>query len=372
MITEFINNPSWTRFLLQILPWILLFIWTLYSIKALFFRKEDDRFTGYYIIQHIPSAFVILGVLGTFAGVTYGLLDFNLNPEQISQSISGLLSGLKNAFFTSLYGMFLSFFTGFVVRYQYSKGVIEDPEVNEQKQEIIKLRLALDEFGDNLAEYNKEAIIGSLKDVIEDFNDTFTTLIGELVTENFIELTQSVDQLVEWQKEYREDVSSLLDSNKELNKRSEELLSSFQQVDRTIGSIADSALELKVALDALRDSIDDESSLSGLISQLEKTTENLVEVTEDADLFKNEIEKITKHLVDTQQEVQGWLNKEAGVRDTANTLNQTLKELRKFDITQIEKLDESFTNRLEHTFQNLDSLMKSYIQYLEEQNGRAA
>ncbi|MDZ7694885.1 MAG: hypothetical protein U5K69_27835 [Balneolaceae bacterium] len=363
---------TFEKFILQVLPWILLGIWTLYSIVALFFRKPRWSFTGFDIIQHIPATFITLGVLGTFAGVTYGLLDFNLNPEEISQSISTLLGGLTNAFITSLYGLFLSVCSGVIIRHRYSKGTLKDPEVETQQLLLSNLKVSIDTFGENLAKYNSEAIMSSLKKVIEDFNDTFTELIRGVGYENFQNLTRSVDQLVEWQEEYREDVSSVLESNKEINKRTEELLQSYEKIDATISQISNSALELKSSLDTLRQSIEDESSLSGLITQLETTTENLVSVSADADLYKNEVERIVEHLVETQKEVKGWLDKESGVLDAANAMNHTLVELREFDIAQIEKLDESFTNRLEETFENLDRLMKSYIQYLEEQNGQVA
>jgi len=49
-----------------------------------------------------------LGILGTFAGVVTGLLDFDSSVEQIDSSIGLLLQGLKTAFISSLVGMALS------------------------------------------------------------------------------------------------------------------------------------------------------------------------------------------------------------------------------------------------------------------------
>ena len=370
MITEFFNTPTWARFFLQIIPWLFLFMWTAYSVVALFFREPDWKFTGFDIIQNIPAIFVTLGVLGTFAGVTYGLLDFNLNPEEISQSITGLLDGLKSAFFTSLYGLFLSVCSNIIIRFQYANGFLEDPEVQDQRLLLSNLENAIDSFGENLAEYNSKAIMSSLKKVINDFNDTFTELIGELVTENFQKLTQSIDQLVEWQLEYKEDVNNVIDTNKTLNKRSKDLISSFEQVETSVSNIGNSASQVKNALDLLRDSIEDDSSIRGLITKLENTTENLEAISEDADLFKKEIERIANNLLETQQEVQGWLDREDGIRDATDTLNQTLKDLRKFHAEQIKELDESFSNRLKSTFENLDRLIESYIKYIKDKNGQ--
>ena len=49
-----------------------------------------------------------LGILGTFAGVVTGLLDFDSSVDKIDQSIGLLLQGLKTAFISSLVGMTLS------------------------------------------------------------------------------------------------------------------------------------------------------------------------------------------------------------------------------------------------------------------------
>ena len=52
----------------------------------------------------IPSAVSTLGVLGTFIGITLGLICFD--TSNLNDSIPDLLEGLKTAFFTSLAGMF--------------------------------------------------------------------------------------------------------------------------------------------------------------------------------------------------------------------------------------------------------------------------
>lgn len=53
--------------------------------------------------QILTSTVVSLGLLGTFGGIFYGLLDFNVND--IEDSLPQLLEGLKTAFLTSIAGM---------------------------------------------------------------------------------------------------------------------------------------------------------------------------------------------------------------------------------------------------------------------------
>ena len=59
-------------------------------------------------IEQLPSIVSTLGVLGTFFGITIGLIHFDTN--NLDASIPHLLDGLKTAFFTSLAGMFGSLF----------------------------------------------------------------------------------------------------------------------------------------------------------------------------------------------------------------------------------------------------------------------
>lgn len=65
------------------------------------------------IIDSIPQILSTLGVLGTFMGITQGLLDFNV--DDINGSIPKLLDGLKTAFFTSICGMTTSAILRFVI-----------------------------------------------------------------------------------------------------------------------------------------------------------------------------------------------------------------------------------------------------------------
>ena len=54
-------------------------------------------------IEQLPSFISTLGVLGTFAGITKGLMNFDTGD--LDHSIPLLLDGMKTAFFTSLLGM---------------------------------------------------------------------------------------------------------------------------------------------------------------------------------------------------------------------------------------------------------------------------
>lgn len=87
-------------------------------------------------MEYFPTLISTLGVLGTFWGITKGLIAFD--TFDLDQSIPGLLDGLKTAFFTSLAGMLGSMvLSAFISRKQDEKdGGISD--INQAAGEITK------------------------------------------------------------------------------------------------------------------------------------------------------------------------------------------------------------------------------------------
>ncbi|MBW2138125.1 MAG: MotA/TolQ/ExbB proton channel family protein [Deltaproteobacteria bacterium] len=60
---------------------------------------------AFSLTQSAASIVTVIGILGTFVGIAYGLYEFN--PAEIEISIPNLLAGLKIAFVTSILGIFL-------------------------------------------------------------------------------------------------------------------------------------------------------------------------------------------------------------------------------------------------------------------------
>ncbi|KJS06037.1 MAG: hypothetical protein VR77_06655, partial [Flavobacteriales bacterium BRH_c54] len=85
--------------------------WTLFSIYYTIrvWTKGVNRIIP-YVYDTIPNVFTTIGVLGTFVGIYFGLLNFDV--ENITESIPSLLEGLKTAFTTSIWGISLSLVFG--------------------------------------------------------------------------------------------------------------------------------------------------------------------------------------------------------------------------------------------------------------------
>ncbi|RMH39899.1 MAG: hypothetical protein D6694_10685, partial [Gammaproteobacteria bacterium] len=101
--------------------------------------------------NQLTSAYTVLGVLGTFLGIFFGLLKFDVSD--ITASIPGLLEGMKTAFATSIVGISLSLIMGVVVRWWLNK--IESKEISPmdvQNQLLAEIKNGLEQQAAVLAQ----------------------------------------------------------------------------------------------------------------------------------------------------------------------------------------------------------------------------
>src|SRR5690625_3268904 len=68
------------------------------------------------LIQMTVSVFILLGVLGTFIGLTISLGSINAGGDQLVENVAGVLSGIDIAFYTSIVGMGFSLIMTVIVK----------------------------------------------------------------------------------------------------------------------------------------------------------------------------------------------------------------------------------------------------------------
>ena len=209
-------------------------------------------------VNSTASLVTVIGVLGTFCGIAWGLE--NLDTDDLEKSIPGLLNGLKFAFVTSICGIFASVIIKLTELYKMKKRAASEEEqpvvgatiddlaatlvdilhelrisANENKEtmksveaaltgdgestvltQLQKLRTsfvdkqdevirAVTAFSDQLAEDNTNALIEALESVMRDFN----TKINEQFGDNFKHLNQAIGRVNDWQEQYRLQMNDL-------------------------------------------------------------------------------------------------------------------------------------------------------------------
>ncbi len=95
-----------SKFGLTILCLLVIAIWGWNASKKFKVAVAENPFGDY----EQPQTASILGVLGTFLGISVGLINFNPAPDAMQQSVINLLGGMTTAFFTSIFGMGISLY----------------------------------------------------------------------------------------------------------------------------------------------------------------------------------------------------------------------------------------------------------------------
>jgi hypothetical protein len=192
-------------------------------------------------VSLMPTILTMLGILGTFYGVSVGLVAFDV--KNIQESIPQLLGGIRTAFFASLFGV--AFAISIKARYALfgaqSGAAVEGTTIDDLARHLSDVQTALvgdddstilsqlklgrqdvndrldalkrsqQEFMSQVAEMNSKALITALEEVIRDFN----VKINEQFGENFKQLNVAVGRLLEWQQTYRDQLTELIQAQKE-------------------------------------------------------------------------------------------------------------------------------------------------------------
>ncbi len=89
--------------------------------------------------RFVPALLTTAGVLGTFLGISLGLVDFNTENQDstaLLNSATSLLDGMKTAFYTSLAGLFASF-TYMLILHRYAES--RQSQYQSTRDPLIKL-----------------------------------------------------------------------------------------------------------------------------------------------------------------------------------------------------------------------------------------
>lgn len=307
--------------------------------------------------EYAPTLMGALGILGTFIGIIIGLLDFN--TESIDTSIPVLLGGLKTAFITSIVGMFFAIlFNGMDAFFFANKRLAsssDQPESvtpehihkelkqqNEYLEKLItgmsgseegslvaqikllrneindtsraqlshhtnfsnKLWDQLQQFADLMAKGATEQIIDALRQVIIDFNNNLTEQFGE----NFKALDASVKKLVDWQENYKVQIT-------QMSEQYQQSVDSLVETRSAVAGIWEECKEIPLVMAELRD-------------VLQVNQHQISELTRHLDTFVAVRDKATDVLPEIQHRLTevGELLK-VGALSVSTSLEQTSQQL---------------------------------------------
>lgn len=298
---DFFNIPISTWIWLG----VIVFAFLACFVLVVLYKKSDKLVVNRRIIEYFPSFISTLGVLGTFWGITLGLMAFD--TTDLDTSIPGLLDGLKTAFFTSLAGMIGSMIlSAFISRKQDQK----DGGLSDINQAAIEITNAVKAMSDTNAETMK-SIQQQLKEQESD-RKAFYKSFGD-----------TLQKMSDIQK----DTVSAIDSIVLLQRSQEDTLSHMRESGASIDL---SILDLKKI-----------------------ATQQLVAVN-SLNEFSNKINDSTHHLA----EILDVISNISGIQDELNSKVGKMQDVIHAEVIQIEESMDKTNVLLERKFDEFTELLK--------------
>lgn len=141
---DFLNGNSGLVTIIWVVVIIAVFV--LYLTRLLMAKGDNQKLKDNRITFESRAATLsTLGVLGTFFGITWGLMGFN--ADDLDSSIPILLGGLKTAFFTSLAGMVSSLVYNAILNHIYD--VFEASLPSSQDESVAKICDAITQMSES-------------------------------------------------------------------------------------------------------------------------------------------------------------------------------------------------------------------------------
>lgn len=285
------------------------------SDADLYFNAEDIANKSFFglpaleLLKGIPGAFIGLGILGTFIGFT------NAIPETSQFSaldeLKPLLSGLKVAFNTSIFGILSSVIYNFFI----AQPIIHSLEQNSRKlSDLIDSHHYISDV-----EVSRRGL-EDFEKLIKGFQNDYTKRIVE-VTE---ELAKITDRLRDTPTEI-EKINERLNANAEniYKITSQQLHSVFESIKKTISAMNEVHTHFDETASIVRESCNDIRSIPNNVAQI--VSDLLKEVLE------NSFNEVKIRISEGASELEQF---------TKENINQAFTEFNQFLVEEVEKLTE--------------------------------
>lgn len=285
------------------------------SDADLYFNAEDIANKSFFglpaleLLKGIPGAFIGLGILGTFIGFT------NAIPETSQFSaldeLKPLLSGLKVAFNTSIFGILSSVIYNFFI----AQPIIHSLEQNSRKlSDLIDSHHYISDV-----EVSRRGL-EDFEKLIKGFQNDYTKRIVE-VTE---ELAKITDRLRDTPTEI-EKINERLNANAEniYKITSQQLHSVFESIKKTISAMNKVHTHFDETASIVRESCNDIRSIPNNVAQI--VSDLLKEVLE------NSFNEVKIRISEGASELEQF---------TKENINQAFTEFNQFLVEEVEKLTE--------------------------------
>lgn len=348
---------------------IIIVFFLIFLILVIHFKKNDQLVANRRIIEYFPTFVSTLGVLGTFYGITVGLISFE--TTDLDKSIPGLLDGLKTAFFTSLAGMIGSMIlSAFISRKQdeKDKGVSDINQaavtICEAVQQMSNLNSeAIETLKHQLAEQetDRKAFYRSMGNIIGSIKNSQASITESLANINISQAsaTAALDSIVILQRGQE----SALDNIKEASLA---MVNSIGNIEadtvtrsRTIQSVLETSNSVAESTHSIPEILDVLSDMSGIQNSVSEQVHKLKDILDaEVDQIESSMDKTNKLLERKFDEFTDLLKK-------SNT--EALVEVMKNVTTEFQKqMDALISKLIQENFEQLNKSVERLNQWQKD------
>ena len=345
-----LSIPASTWICLIFIAAVFFILW--YLINK--WKNKDKLLEHRRIVEYFPTAVSTLGVLGTFFGITMGLVAFD--SGNLNQSVPGLLDGLKTAFFTSLAGMIGSMILSSILNLQQDKTDKGVSDINQAAGTICNAVQSMSEMNkrtlEQLAaqmeeqEKDRKAFYRTMGDVMDNVKHSQAAIARTLcsIDSTAADTTSALNSLVILGRSQESAIASVKDSMNSVS-------SSIEIQTQAINTMTK-------AMDYVRNGVDELNNLSESVQQsvgrIEEASAFQTTAMQAVKSNSEEIARSSYHIGEILDVVSGM----SSTQDQINDQVQKLKDILDSEVEQIERSMDETNNLLERKFDEFTELLK--------------
>lgn len=345
-----LSIPASTWVCLIIIAAVFFILW--YLINK--WKKEDKLLEHRRIVEYFPTAVSTLGVLGTFFGITMGLVAFD--SGNLDQSIPGLLDGLKTAFFTSLAGMIGSMILSSILNLKQDKTDKGVSDINQAAGTICNAvqsmsemnKRTLEKLAAQMEEQEKDRkafyrTMGDVMDKVKLSQAAIAETLGSINTTTS-STASALDSLVILGRSQEASLATVKESIDKVSTSSDTQTAAITAMSETMSGI-------RTGVEALSNISD---SVLQSVGRIEEASASQTEAMQSVQKNANEIAGSTHHLAEILDVVSGM----SSTQDQMNDQVQKLKDILDGEVDQIERSMDKTNSLLERKFDEFTELLK--------------
>lgn len=347
----------------------------LYDLFKIKYSDEDALLANRQRFEAYSTYLSIGGVLGTFIGITWGLIDFD--SENLDASVPSLLNGLKFAFLTSIFGMFGSYVVNKYTTSKYNAYGETDIEAAALglSKTVAELKSSIEQNNTKVLETAMNQIANTFKEEMGKVSTELQGLMKKLVDKNFEELNTSINNLNKWQQDNKEMIAKLIFQYNTAVKTFESSSTALSNMTASTKELVGEEGELTKLIDNLHTAMVEDDNFVELSSNISTAASNLKQnstewetslknlkqwvedqkgLNQNVGLLITKLEDITKQ---KDFDTEFWASTRKGMNEATTIISNASTKLNQ----DLRYLDNQFYERLNATLSALDDCIKGFM-----------